>query len=221
MRKFILGIICGAAIGGILLLFLYKSPPQILRSAQDDNSNEALEILDEAIDEFTQSTIEMPNLAGKSSKEELSDARVGYFPDTVRALAKLVQQQSGVPCQVTLAQFALESRFGLNNLGASNYFGHCFAATKQYMTIPSYVVRYDWVPINGILVRRQVRFADYKDITEAFIVHGKYLAGSEYYRDAFKWVKSPEKFARELAKHYAADKSYAMKLILIMRRYKL
>jgi flagellum-specific peptidoglycan hydrolase FlgJ len=215
MRKFFIGLICGVILGGLVLVALYRSPDK------PETKNEALEILDDAIDEFATPTIEVPKLAGKSWKEELPDARVGFFPDTVRKLAKLVEQQYGVPCPVTLAQFALESRFGLSNLGASNYFGHCYEATKRFMEKPRYVVRYDWIQVDTQIVKRPIRFADYKDITEAFIAHGKYVSTSRYYKDAFEWKKNPEKFARALAVHYALDKKYATKLIMIMRRFKL
>jgi flagellum-specific peptidoglycan hydrolase FlgJ len=52
-------------------------------------------------------------------------------------------------------------------------------------------------------------------------MYGRYISGSPLYRSAFKPGNSPEKFARELAKHYAADLDYALKLIILMRKYKL
>lgn len=155
------------------------------------------------------------------ASKELPNARLGYFPDTVRSLAEMVQKQYGVPSAVTLAQWALESGFGKRNLGASNYFGHTFAATKKYQKSPGFVVRNDVVSVNGILVPGPKRkFTSYKNIAECFDVHGRYLSGMEMYRAAF-YTSSAENFVRVIALRYAQDPNYAVKLITIIRRYKL
>jgi len=51
-------------------------------------------------------------------------------------------------------------------------------------------------------------------------VHGKYLSRSERYKRAFRQT-SPEGFAREMARRYATDPDYGLKIIAIMRRYEL
>jgi len=160
-------------------------------------------------------------IAQVSSKRELPMARLGFFPDTVRSLAAMVQERYGVPSAVTLAQWALESGFGTRNLGASNYFGHTFAATKRFIAKPEFVVRRDVVSVNGELVPGAPRkFTSYKNIVECFDVHGRYLSGSDLYKAAFL-TSTSENFARVIAMRYAQDPNYALKLITIIRRYKL
>jgi flagellum-specific peptidoglycan hydrolase FlgJ len=124
-----------------------------------------------------------------------------------------------MPKGVVLAQWALESRWGMSALGASNYFGHTFLAVKRFMAEPSFVSVREKVMRGGRMVLGDtVRFARYRNMAECFSVHGRYVSQSGMYASAFK-TRSPEDFARELAKRYATDPSYAIKLIVIMRRY--
>jgi uncharacterized FlgJ-related protein len=147
-------------------------------------------------------------------------ARFGSFPDTVISLAKMVQEKYSVPAPVTLAQWALESGFGRNRLGDNNFFGHTFAAVKGFMAQPAYVIAYDHVFKDGTWKRVAVRFAKYKSIAECFMVHGEYLSTCDFYERAFR-TKTLKGFVRELAKHYAQDPDYAVKLVAIIDRYNL
>jgi flagellum-specific peptidoglycan hydrolase FlgJ len=136
-------------------------------------------------------------------------------------LAHIVDSLYKVPESVVISQWILESKWGLCSLGAENYFGHSYAATKKYLQHPRYVVRMDKILVNGKWIPKRTRFSRYQNIAESFLVHGKYIAGSPLYRDAFKHVNSPEKFARSIAKTYALDPEYGLKLVTLMRRYKL
>ena len=160
-------------------------------------------------------------IAQFSASKELPMARLGFFPDTVRTLAKEVEAKYKVPVAVTLAQWALESGFGKRNLGASNYFGHTFAAVKEYMSVKKFVLRRDKISVAGILIDGPERkFASYQNIADCFTTHGKYLSQCVIYRAAF-FTGTPENFARVIAMRYAQDPNYAVKLITIMRRYNL
>ena len=147
---------------------------------------------------------------------------IGTLPDSAlyyeAQVDSLYHIQKGVVC----AQFILESKWGMSNLGANNYFGLTYEAVKKYMQRPSFVWRTDLrVDENGLLTRRvPVRFAKFASMAQCFDVYGRYLTGSRLYRKAFK-QKSAEKFVRALARYYAQDPDYAIKLILIMRRYNL
>jgi flagellum-specific peptidoglycan hydrolase FlgJ len=152
--------------------------------------------------------------AQMSARKELPVARLGFFPDTIRSLALMVQGRYKVPAAVTMAQWALESSWGTNNLGVSNYFGHTYNATMQYSQLRSFVIRTE-----KIGNKRTLKFTVYKNIAECFDAHGKYLSSSKHYRAAF-YTSSPENFARALG-IYAEDNEYTTKLIGIMRRYKL
>lgn len=186
--------------------------------------NRSLELVDFIIGNWTQTSSDEIIIESNSHlaqfKSELT-YRLGFIPDSIRALAVMVEEQYKVPHAVTLAQFILESRWGKNDLGANNVFGHTFAATKKFMSAPRYVIRRDKVSVNGILVEGpQRKFSRYATIEECFNVHGQYLSQSEMYRAAF-YTSSPENFARVIALRYAQDPEYAVKLIAIMRRYKL
>ena len=147
--------------------------------------------------------------------EGLLEIPVGYFPDTVKYLAKQVEQHYHVPAAVTLAQWALESCWGKNNLGVSNYFGHTFAATGKFTTLHKFVPRKE-----KLLNKRTLKFTVYTSIAECFEAHGKYLAQSKLYRAAF-FTSDAENFARAIACSYTEAPEYATKLITIMRRYQL
>jgi flagellar protein FlgJ len=209
---FVLGTIAGAS---IILAFHFLSFQEPSRDAQDT--------LDFLIDEWTKFRLPADTiLIAQIVARELPDARVGFFPDTVRSLATLIDSLYGIPKGVVLSQWALESRYGLSDLGARNYFGHTFNAVRSFMERPAFVMRREQMMKDGkIVAGKAVAFARYQTITECFVVHAKYLLGSKRYAKAFM-QKSPERFAKELSNAgYATDPDYALKLIAIMRRYKL
>lgn len=222
MKKILISFLLGAGFGitiGIAISHIAPSPLTV------DSRNHAhlwQETLDFLIEEWTAPRhSSLIVTAGLPARMELPDARRGFFPDTVKALARHVQLYYNVPAGVTLAQYALESAWGMKNLAASNYFGHTFAAVKEYMPRPKFVTARERVMQNGKLVPGStVRFANYRDIAECFETHGKYLSRSPLYTKAFAH-KSAEDFARRLGERYATDPDYALKLIAIMRRYNL
>jgi len=195
-----------------------------------DEERGALETLDFLINEWSSqrdaSTVldtDTLLIAQLPARIELPEARPGFFPDTVIALARRTQHLYNIPAPIILAQFALESRWGLSNLNASNYFGHTWAAVKPFLADTSvWVMRREKIMRDGQMVSGQaVRFASYKNIAECFDVHGKYLTGSRRYENALK-QKSVENFCRELSRAgYAADPDYWLKLVAIIKRYKL
>ncbi|MBI2427487.1 MAG: glucosaminidase domain-containing protein, partial [Ignavibacteriales bacterium] len=76
-----------------------------------------------------------------TAKKELPQSRLGFFPDTVKILASIIDSKYKIPASVTLAQWALESSWGKNNLGVSNYFGHTFPATGRFTQLNRWVTR--------------------------------------------------------------------------------
>jgi flagellum-specific peptidoglycan hydrolase FlgJ len=204
----IVGILIGSAI--IFALYNWGEQPAI--------PTESEIILDEIIDAWTSPTDSLFTTQAYFFK--LKESRLGFIPDTVRVLAMHIESTYKIPKGVVIAQWILESKWGLCDLGANNYFGHTYAATRQYLEQPQYVAKQDKKFVNGVAIPVIVRFASYRDIAECFEIHGKYLQGSLLYQSAFK-TNSPEKFARSISKHYAEDPDYAIKLIALMRRYKL
>lgn len=223
MRRNVLSFLLGCIIGLTVGIALFYIAPR-------DEHQRAIATLDFLIDEWTaqrdaSTTLSTDTvwIAQLPARVELPDARPGYFPDTVRSLAHIVERRYNIPRAVILAQFALESRWGLSNLNASNYFGHTWAAVKPFLRdTTTWVTRNEKVMRNGQIVSGPpMRFASYKNITECFDVHGRYLTQSNRYASAFA-AASSEKFARKLSEaNYAADPDYALKLIAIIRRHNL
>ncbi|TAK63649.1 MAG: hypothetical protein EPO24_04055 [Bacteroidetes bacterium] len=217
IKSYIVILLIGAVIGGIIgfaLCGLLYSEEEIARAS-----------LDTIIDEWCKPAYIAPydkQFSGFTAGKELPDAQPHFFPDTVRSLAKWIEQNYRVPAPVTLAQYALESSWGRNNLNASNYFGHTFQAVKQYMYHPRFVWAREKAMKNGTMTAGDsVCFARYTNIKECFRTHGMYLSLSLRYSKAFERT-SPEGFAQELANAgYATDPLYALKLITIMKRYQL
>jgi hypothetical protein len=212
MKKYLATFLVGLLIGSTIIFLLYSGgETPSLPNASD-------QLLDEILSEWTS----VPDTSQSTTAFlfHLNGARIGTVPDTVRALARRVQSLYLVPEGVVIAQWILESKWGLADLGANNYFGHTYAATKKYYAHPRFVLKQDKQYVSGTALLVHVRFARYSSVAECFEVHGKYLSGSAYYRDAFK-QNSAERFARSLASHYAADPDYALKLITIMKRYQL
>jgi hypothetical protein len=217
MRKTIISFLLGIALGIGFFAGIYYF------SEQDAEDRQARDVLDYAIDEWTIDRTRAEELlyAQIRYQPEFSFFRKGFIPDTVKALATRVESIYKIPQGVTVAQWCLESRFGLSDLRAKNYFGHTLAAVKQYMDQPMSVWRREKTVIDdSIVTGKPVAFAKYGSMAECFDVHGKYLSRSKLYANAFTKTSS-EEFARALSEHYATDPEYALKLIVIMRRYNL
>jgi flagellum-specific peptidoglycan hydrolase FlgJ len=210
MKKILISFLCGALLGAAVIIALEAVTPQ-------ENSS-ARQVLDWLIGEWTSQ--QFLSVAGFPGRVELPDAKPGYFPDTVRALALHIEQAYHIPKGVTLAQWALESSWGRNNLGVSNYFGHTFAAVRQYLSDTIPLLARELIVVDSLVPGKVVRFARYKNIAECFEVHGKYVSRSTLFARAFA-QHSADKFAFRLATHYATDPEYGRKLVTIMKRYNL
>jgi hypothetical protein len=208
--SFLTGAFIGAAISVGLFALLQESPP----------TNDAEEILDDAIIDWTGGR-DSSIIEARIFEHRLPGARIGFFPDTVIILSRWVEETFKIPKGVTCAMWALESKFGLADLGANNYHGLTYAAVRKYMDDPDWVTAREQVVRNGQIVKgRAIKFAKFINISEEFETFGRYISGSRLYANAFTQL-NPEHFAREVAKHYAEDPDYSTKLIVIMRRYKL
>lgn len=185
---FFAGICTGLILGGTILIYLYNRPPEQIR--KDDSK----EILDFVIDSWTNPGLDTIFIASLGNNKE--EFEIGKIPDTVRALAAWSDSVYKIPKGVVIAQWILESKWGLCNLGAENYFGMTLAAVKKYLPKPKYVIQPDIKFVNGTVIRERVRFARFKNIAECFSVHAQYIAGSKLYANAFKFSKRPERFAR-------------------------
>jgi flagellum-specific peptidoglycan hydrolase FlgJ len=112
---------------------------------------------------------------------------------------------------ITVAQAALESNFGESQLSrtANNYFGikaHGNHAVMEFRTN-----EFDGEREGQVVAR----FAAYETMEECFQCRDRLIAKSSVYADARVAKGDPERFVKELAKHWATDPKYAQKVLRI------
>jgi flagellum-specific peptidoglycan hydrolase FlgJ len=123
---------------------------------------------------------------------------------------------SRLPAGITVAQAALESRWGESELSrrANNYFGIKAHGKHASVEIPTTEV------VKGIARKVSARFAAYRDMKECVACRDRLILGGAVYAEARSHVNDPEQFARALAKHWATDPHYAEKLLRVYRENK-
>lgn len=131
------------------------------------------------------------------------------------AMAKQSEVAAGIPWQLTVAQWALESGWGKHQPGW-NAFG-----IKAY--VGSYGIQYlptkEWV--NGVERTFSLPFATFPTLMDCFIKHGELISqGTPYSAAMKKWKKDPNRTPCSLAKLigpiYATDPTYATQLCEII-----
>jgi hypothetical protein len=137
-----------------------------------------------------------------------NDLRQKAGPEAVQAAIR-TQAKYGVPIDVTLAQFGLESGFGRQMpKGSNNPFGIHARAGQDF------VMGMDW---DASGKRVPTKFAKYASLDDAFEAHGKLLATGSAYAEARKHLNDPMAYADALTGHYATDPLYGSKLKSFMR----
>jgi flagellar protein FlgJ len=139
--------------------------------------------------------------------------------DNLRQAAKMayaVETISGLPGLLTLAQWALESAWGLSQPG-NNPFG-----IKAYPNNFGTQVLPTWEVKAGIKTRCEQTFATFPTLADAFLKHTALLVTGKPYFSSFQRylnsdTKDLEQFVRDIARNYATDPHYADKLLAIMR----
>jgi hypothetical protein len=136
-----------------------------------------------------------------------NDLRQKAGPEAVQAAIR-TQAKYGVPIDVTLAQFGLESGFGKQMPpGSNNPFGIHAAAGQDF------VMGMDW---DASGKRVPTKFAKYASLADAFEAHGKLLATGSAYAEARRHLDDPMAYAAALTGHYATDPQYGAKLQAMM-----
>ncbi|MBA2346779.1 MAG: glucosaminidase domain-containing protein, partial [Solirubrobacterales bacterium] len=142
--------------------------------------------------------------------------------------ARASQKRYRVPVAMTLAQTILETGAGKIAAGANNYFGIKARATGARGV-------YAWgenasgcvlkktreAEPDGRLVITIGAFRAYTSLENSILDHGDLLTSNPVYRGAFRYTGDARRFAREIARFYATDPKYALKLLELMKRYKL
>lgn len=144
--------------------------------------------------------------AGKNSAYEKYISK--YKDEAIRQ-----QKKYKIPASITLAQALLESNAGASTLArkSNNHFGiKCHSSWKGARSYHNDD-------------RENECFRKYKDITESYEDHSRFLSGQSRYARLFEYkITDYKKWAKGLQDcYYASDRGYANKLISIIETYQL
>jgi len=143
------------------------------------------------------------------------------FVRLLRPHAERVNQRTGIPVEVMLAQAALETgwlakptrdmntgrdSFNLFNIKGTGPAGSVTCRTTEY--------------VRGQRTAVDARFRAYHSYEESFADYVRLITTNQRYAPAMAVKSNPVEFARALQRcGYATDPQYANKLISIMRRH--
>lgn len=127
------------------------------------------------------------------------------FIDNATKVAKTIEEQYGIPWQVTVWQAALESGYGKSKLATNegNYFGIKWEG-KTFATREVY---------NGREVMENASFRTYSDMKESFIDYAKFLTKNPRYREAFQYAKNIDPRPSYYPKDYTSENFNPKKFI--------
>jgi len=132
-------------------------------------------------------------------------------PSEVAKAAQAAQAKYGIPAEVTIAQWKLESSSGAHMpTGSNNPFGIKATAGQPFVEAETNEF------INGQMVRVKQKFAKFDSLEDAFAAHAKLLATGSAYTEARKHLDNPAAFADALTGKYATDPRYGEKLKKLM-----
>ncbi len=127
--------------------------------------------------------------------------------DEISAIAVKLEAQVGVPAQLLVSQWALESRWGAKPVGQFNFFGikrasrhtqGCGASTHEY--------------VDGKRVVQNCEFAEYASLEDACMDYAWMLSHARPYAKAWAAYlidKNALNLLKGIAKTYASDPAYA------------
>lgn len=135
------------------------------------------------------------------------------FLAAAKAAALECAHTSGLPAGVTVAQAALESAWGRSQLSrmANNYFGIKAHGAHPWVELPTSEVR------GGASQRINARFARYESMRDCFADRDRLILKLAVYAEARACAPDPLAFMKALARHWATDPRYAVKLEQIYR----
>ena len=126
--------------------------------------------------------------------------------DEVARIAVRLEADTGLPAEVLVAQWALESKWGQRPAGQANYFGIKKASRHEKCCI---VTTHEVV--NGRPVVATLEFADYRSLADACRDYAWLITHGEPYRDAWmRYVqdKSVRNLVSGIARVYATSPEY-------------
>ena len=148
----------------------------------------------------------------------LTVAQAAWLAEVAKA-AQAVAAQSGVPASFTVAQAALESRWGQSGLAlrGNNLFGIKADTSWSGNTI----LLATREVVGGRDITINAKFRAYPDFAASILDHAKFFHANHRYAGCFP-ATSGEAFARSVARAgYATDPHYADSLIAVIRTHQL
>jgi flagellum-specific peptidoglycan hydrolase FlgJ len=128
-------------------------------------------------------------------------------PANIVAAAKAAQEKWKVPCSVQLAQWIIESGWGVHSPG-NNPFGMKPRSGKndpcQMLMTTEFV--------HGKPTHVAQPFRRFATIADAFMAHGELLATAHVYAYAMQGLPNIDTFINRMAPRYATDPLYASKI---------
>lgn len=143
----------------------------------------------------------------------LTDSQKTNLVHAVQAAIQ-AERETGCPRELSVAQWALESGWGVRQPG-----NNCFGI-KKYPGAYGIQMIDTWEVSNGKKLRERLAFATFPTLEACFEKHGKLIAEGPRYRaawDNYERDLSVENLITDIAKVYATDPGYANKLHVILR----
>lgn len=117
----------------------------------------------------------------RQSKEENMDDQRQQRLNGVAAIAVRIEAATGLPAQMLIAQWALESQWGAKPAGHANYFGIKKAARHALCcTVTTHEV------VHGKPVDLDLEFADYPSLDESCDDYAWLITHGDPYREAWR-----------------------------------
>lgn len=149
--------------------------------------------------------------------------------NTIYFYALLVEDSSGVPAAITVAQAIQESNAGssiptdkYNGTFSYNMFG--IKANKTWLNNGgAYVISNTWEHVNGVDIRVDAKFRAYDGYLESINDHSRFLTDNSRYSSLFN-IKRDDNYLSNWARGlqnagYATDPNYANQLISHINTY--
>nr|QMP83601.1 MAG: flagellar protein [Caudoviricetes sp.] len=127
-------------------------------------------------------------------------------------MARETQKNTGVPAELTVAQFGLESSYGKRMpSGSNNPFGIKARKGEEYTEAMTSEFE------GGRMVRKPQKFRKFESLQEAFDAHAKLISKNKRYSEVMK-ANTPEEIAEAIGKSgYATDPKYKEKILSTMK----
>jgi flagellum-specific peptidoglycan hydrolase FlgJ len=134
------------------------------------------------------------------------------IPQDIIAAARGSQAKWGVPASVSIAQWAIESGYGVHMPpGSNNPFG---IKARPGQPAVEALTREE---SHGRSVHVMQPFRKFASLGDAFDLHGQLLHDGRPYRHAMALAANPDAFATALTGVYATDSHYGHSLIALMK----